>query len=602
MKSLNIRSREQTLHAFQYSFYSTMIRRIFLSIFLFILACSTQADRIVMKDGRVIEGVIYHDPNRVGEHQVVLKMGDGRVMLDRREIETIVEATPGENALLMARDALQIERPGEAALAIARTIELGGSLDGLAMLLVKHGRILFEQFDQLDTKARAALRSALPHLQRAKLPQQDDLHWILAALYFKLGDRDSARHLLGFVDSNPSPQASETQGLLLQWLNGEIERVMAKKEYLEGLALLKDMESVDLQAAQARRIQFFLEWARHHRQANEYEQALGIYRDYVASNYPQITEELVLRTLEEAENHLRLQDQLPRAAKLYEQFGLPLAPDHARRQLAELWRDQAWRLVRADALDEADYAFKQAEQYVEGSTTLDRQRMEYRRKLAQIEPGDLIGRYEIGVWALEQGLHKEALNEFRIAERSDIVGRNARAYIGKLQNILAEQELEEIMNLYEGGEFVRALNEIHQFHQAGYLPGYIAQARQIEELIREAMRLRAAERPQQAEALYQQAERAFYQDDYRQAQEKLETLLEHYPDSIVYPRARNLYQVVREKVLLQDLEKGRQTAQADAPTTHTQAPVGVEGSQQTEPRMTRKEIDKLYEELERIVQ
>jgi hypothetical protein len=194
---------------------------------------------------------------------------------------------------------------------------------------------------------------------------------------------------------------------------------------------------------------------------------------------------------------------------------------------------------------------------------------------------------------MNQNLLQPALDEFRVAAQSKSVGPTAEDYIGQILNQLAETELLKIMDLFQAGEYAKVLNATQKFMGEEHPQGYLVQAKEIEDMTKESLQLRIAQRPQQAESLYQQAQRAFYQEQYAKAESLLKTLLEHYRDTVASGRAATLYALVRDKLALARLEEGKAPKTADNPTT---APKGVDGKT-TESTSKREEIERLIQSL-----
>jgi hypothetical protein len=339
--------------------------------------------------------------------------------------------------------------------------------------------------------------------------------------------------------------------------------------------LLEILDRVDPDQARLRRVQFFLQWAWRKRQARQYESALDIYTRNVIDLAPQIGRDRIELTLGEAEQWAWEQDRPDSVAELYERYGLPHAPEFSRPRLAQLWRDQGQRFLRGQEFEPARRALEKAEGLEPGAARLDLLRVDYLERSRATGPGDLVARYELGVWCLKNDLLEEALTELRQVRRHDVIGENARAQIQQVRHRMAEKQLEHLMDLYDQGQYIEAISGVQGFFEEGFPAGFRDQASQIEQLARDKLRLVKSERPQQAEGIFQQAERAFYDRQYPEADRLLLTVLDRFADTDVAERARRLQVQVKDKLDLMYLEQGLPLPALDdssAPPTSTAQP------------------------------
>jgi tetratricopeptide (TPR) repeat protein len=528
------------------------------------------ADRIQLTDGRVIEGSIVKRTQDPGAPELVhIELSQGIIALPAEQVATVSEATPRERALLEARDKLRVDRPVEAVAAMDRYVQLGGMPDGLAPLLIDNGSAIALSVDAMDAPHRDALRRALDALDRGELGASPDLAHARLWLRLALGDTPQAGALMDRLVPLYYDGRVDQRRALAGWLNGRIDACADKGDNAEGERLLDALGRVDPALAVGRRVQFYMQWARRERDAGRFEEALILYRDRLMPAAPRIAAEFIRRTLEEADRSLG--ERSGRVVELYERYGLPAVREAASERLVQIHRNDGWRALRRGDYDDARTSFEKANAVIPACADKDLLQLEFHRRRAAIDDADLLARYELGVWCNNRQLDEEALAEFRAAVDSRIVGDNARTYIDQVMNRRAERELAHIMDLYDQRRFREVLDGVFKFQRETYAEGYQQQARRINDLTMKALQISLAERPQQAEALYQQAERAFYQDRYQEADEKLRTIGDHYRDTLVYPQARNLHARVSEKMALSRLEQGDKLPAmiVDTPTTNT---------------------------------
>ena len=377
-------------------------------------------------------------------------------------------------------------------------------------------------------------------------------------------------------------------------LNQSLEDASLTSNFPAGLRSLALLSRIDPDLAETLKTQYFLRWGRHYRERHQYEPALQLYSTNLMRLIPEIATSFVEQTLEEAERHFRTLHNEPAAIKLYESYGLPIAPQLARRQLVRIWRDLGWRDLRDKEYSQARAAFQKAESFQPGACKFDLLRLDFYQRREAIPDDDPLAIYELGVWSSDHMLFDEALELFRLVINDLIVGNNARAYVDKIRNVQAEQELLHMLDLFDAAQYKEVLALLVAFEEKGYPPGFRNQAQQLRKKTMDAMQINLAERAQQAEVLLQQAKRSYYAGDYEGAADKLQTIFDHYPSSVTYASARNFYSQVREKLELQRIEQGQSGSMPsrviDTPTSRPiDAPSGLGH-----------ELESLYNEIERI--
>lgn len=573
------------------------IRFVFAGLLAALPAASALADRIELSDGRVLEGQVersFRDPE-LGDVITIVLPG-GRITLPAAQLRSVSESTHDVRLLIEARGALRDGRYAEAIMTMHELVSSPSGPAAIAALLERYGQRMAPRVDAMGPDQHAALSRLLQAAAQADNSRSQDALLARVWLHVALGEREAASALLELLRDVLATD-DQTRTDLAAWINERIDRLQERGEHEQARDLLELLAPVDPQLASGRRVQFYLTWARSHREAGRYEEALHIYQEMVAPGQPQIAAEFIRRTLAEADQAWELTGRERDLIHLYQTYGLPNLEGTSRQRLVQIWRNIGWRSLRRGEYEDARAAFMQANQFEPGSADADLARVEYRRRRAELADGDLIGHYELGVWAVNNQLDDEALEQFVRASYSPIVGDNARQYILQIRNRQAERELLALMDLYDAREYKRVLEGLHAFRRKGYVAAFQRQADDLERLTLDAMQIALAERPQQAEALLQQAERDFYLDRLDDAQAKLQAIFDHYPRTEAYPRARNLLARVRQKRLLQQVESG------DTPTlSPADQDLITTRSEQVVPGQVDMggEIDELYQSLQRL--
>ena len=235
--------------------------------------------------------------------------------------------------------------------------------------------------------------------------------------------------------------------------------------------------------------------------------------------------------------------------------------DATKARLAQIWHDEGWSQLWDSRYAEARAAFTQAQKYnktcVKNCAAMDLNQCEWRERRAKLGKDDIKGHATLGDWCAEKEMFEAAITEYRIAEQDPQLFAEVSARLETLRSKLAEAKLTQIMGFYESGDLSETMKRLEEFKHEDHPVGYLAQAKQISDMTQEKLRMRTALRPQQAESLYRQAERAFYDEDYAQARGLLETIAKLYADTITYPRASALAALVEQKLDVAALEVGK---------------------------------------------
>ncbi len=531
------------------------------------------ADRIYRNDGRVIEGTLepgWQDPSG----DVRIRVGQATIAVPRAQIKRILPGAQGDNEMIAAREAFGRRDCNRGLVAIANGLKAGAAPESAASLLLAQGDALMRGSDDLKPEARAALSRILTKFDDVRMPRADELIALRVQFHAVLGEFDRIDGLLEVLGPKYFGDHKESTRRLIERLQGQIERELLGDRYENGLKTLKLVERIDPTFARARKTQYLLEWAKRLRDTGRNEEALNLYIDQLIDLDPAIARDRIRVTLDETEMTLRQGDRLAQAAELYERYGMGQVPDFARERLVRLWRDMGARHARAAKWDEARADYRRAESLQSGMGATELLRVDYRQKLAAIGQGDGVAHYELGVWCRQKGLDDEAMRQFENAAGDPVVGPNAQAYIGQIKVDLADRELKRILNLYETGQLVDALTAVQLFMNTNPGEGFLKQARELDRMIRDGLRLRQSDPNQQAVGLLDQAQRAYYAGRYEEANGILDTIFQHHKGTVTYQKARNFYTMVRDRLALAQLEKGQTPGPSrfdDTPTTGTPA-------------------------------
>mgnify|MGYP006282437901 CR=1 FL=1 len=569
-----------------------LIRKILFptAVVLGLVPGTLRAERIQMTDGRLLEGkILSRSDEAPASGTITLRLGAGTMTLDVAHIESIEPSTPAGEGWIEARDWILREEPGRACAALARASEAGAPAERLMKLLDAHCAAFIEGVDQMGPVHRRQLGRVLGSLGPIDNEQPESSIGTRIRLHVSLEEFSEAAELVKALGPEYFNTRDPLRRMLVEWLQNRIDVLFARARYDGIVELLDLLKRMAPEISQGRRLQFYLQWASLERGNGNHERALQLYIRHVLDETPTIARDRIALTLMEAHAQARADQDPMRAVELYQQYGLPHIPEIATKQMAQILLNHGWRMLRQDRIGAARSAFTRARRFDAERAQRGLLQCEYHQRADRVREGDLQERYELALWCKRNELLEAALEEFESLRTEPLVGENASTHVRQLRNQMAEAELNKLLDLFDQERYADVMRQAHTFYQQDYTGSYKDQARQIEELARDAIRLRQAERPQQAEALYQRAERAYYLGRYDEARQLLDTLLTHYRDTITYPRARAFSAMVRNKLDLETLEHGeRPVVQGD-----DHAPLSPEGDEPT----TRSEIRRLIQAL-----
>lgn len=524
-----------------------------LGLGLGLAAGRSAADRIEYADGRVMEGEIV----RIDEEFVVIQDGTADFKIPRSVVNRIIEGSPADKWLRGAKAKLTAGDSEGAVQDLGEAVRQGVAPESLASVVVRFDRELAAAIPGLPTLRRDDVRAVLAAISGARLPRQEGVVLARIRLYLELGDVESASPLIDELQAD-FPEAFEVQRpAFVEWFEANIEECLATRRYDDALDFLTQLRRIDPDRAVETRILLVLQWGRRERDQGNFEKAIDIYIEQLLEISPEIARNRIVDALEQAEYADRAHENLGRTIALYERYGLKYAPSSSRGKLVQLWNELGYKHLHANRIDDARKAFTRVDAIKSGAAADGFLQCEHADRLAAMKEGDPIGQYELGEWCLANGLWVQARQAFLIASEADPIRPSAQAQLRFIDNTLHEKELSRLLQLYEDGKYLDVMNGVHEFKGRPLSKGFRQQAEQLEYLAKEAIRLTVAERPQAAEVLWQQAERAFFSRDYPAAQSLLRALIERYPDTPAGVRGEEFYRRVRPTLSLNHLETAR---------------------------------------------
>lgn len=535
--------------------FITSNARLLISSLLLLIATSAEirADRVEYKDGRILEGrIVFQD-----ENSVRIKDGSGEIRIPMKSIRRIIPGTEADTYLIEAKSEFgrgDVHR-AVAKLAEAATQEI--SPESLAVVIQRYEHRLRENAPYFDSAGRRDMATVLDRVSRATLQRKGQLLLTRIRLHMAIGDFEMADELLERMAQEFARLFEAEKGSLSQGFNDEIDRALDGRDFARALELVIRFRRLDLDAAGDKQTLLDLRWARDEREKENYEKALGIYIDRLMDRSPEIAKNRIVDALAEAERLCRRRDELGRAIELYEIYGMPHTPNAVRGRLTRLWIDAGETMMDREAYADARRMFERAEGLTPGTSLRAIHRAEFAARSTTLAPTDALEHYRLGEWCVEMKLYPEARKSFEMASTSEPLRSTAWAQLSFVDNAIAEDELKQLVGFFEKGDYSATLEGLSRYQGQPLAPGLRKQAVELERLTRNGIYLRAKARPQQAEVLWQHAERAFYAGEVADSAMTLRTLIKRFGDTPAGVRAEIFYDKIQTHFDLDEIERGR---------------------------------------------
>lgn len=215
-----------------------------------------------------------------------------------------------------------------------------------------------------------------------------------------------------------------------------------------------------------------------------------------------------------------------------------------------------------------------------------RLRADYEQRYASIDPQQPLQLIDLGRWCAQVGLIDEGIAIFRRVTDNPTLQELAIRQLQVIENQRDLRDLETALDLYDKG-FMREAAEITGrmlADGAGTRPS-AEETKRLDRVARRDMDSESRRRPYLAEVSYQQAERAFYTEEYDRALEVIDMILEQYGDTPAAERAKGLLPSVLEAVELAHIEGRRPSLPALG--------LGISAARVQSATKLREEIDQL---------
>lgn len=518
----------------------TAVRHSILLLLLAVSARESSADWVNLQDGRR-EQCIVLETNASG---VQIERHGGRFTLKPTDIKSIDRQTAADNDVLRAEYALA-EGMGDpnAFLAAVRTYAKahagGASVETLCNSLVPMLSDLTASGTVFKGPAVDELAELLVKLS-PNVPQTVPPEFYYDASLFLSRAGRTAESLDIFMKAPAELHAAhpEWRAELSKRVVADIQSLIANDDAETAIKRLTLLGQIDPDRGETSRPWAMLNKADLLSDSGKYEEAVALYVEEVAKEYPEIARNRIVNLLDEALADAKVTGDFHAAVRLTTGPTVELLG----RPAAETLRGQAYREWGLWALDRKDFdaareALNQHYIFMPSEEKKLLSLVDYRERSAALTAADVEGHYELGVFCLQAGLTEQAKEQFRQVAPDSDWGMLAQKYLDDLETQRLEALLAQAHDLKEKGQFLEARDKVAIVIQESKDPELTDLAKRSLSVITTSMEYIHKRAPIEAEVLWQNAERCLLPGEAQRCLELLNEILREYPDTPAAKRA-----------------------------------------------------------------
>lgn len=471
------------------------------------------ADTIRLSGGRVVSGVVETETSS----QVTIRTGEGLVSFPRSQIQQVQRAAPADRLRVQAELAA---RSGKFA---AFLREQSGVTSGIATenidpIIAQQAENLAREFGRAPaadvvlltayltdrpTSAPASVRVAMARIQAERRQFAEASRWL----------RDVNPDAL-----TPTP---DLQAWAVGFLKEQIRQALQNNEPEFGLECLAHLARLAPEAV-AKSTSVPLVLARSSQLAaqglpTEAIRVLKVDLEPMSSAIAfQEALRIARKALEEAEDHERI--------AILRAFLYSFQGEQYDGESRDLLHQLAQLLIAQGEFAEArKIALRLGAVDADAAASFEH-RIEFEMRRRETDANDPLSIYRLGCWAAERGLQEEARTMLRQAAKAPELRENAELHLQAMQLAIEREEFDRLVAAFEARDFPSTIKKAATFRQMYPASTLLQRVRTMEEVARFQLERQARLAPQQADALYQNAERLYYQGRYRDAIEILNRL------------------------------------------------------------------------------
>lgn len=521
------------------------MKRNFFIILIFIICSCSLADRIVLKNGSVLEGRIIVE---TGE-RITIESSTGQITLYRKDLGSVKKESEATNRLFAAETGLKAGNITTAIAAWKEAVDNGLSQEKFLHHLENNRERVREAISMAEQDKRrfAAEQMVDLILQSAESWELEDItsdsvNLLVSAgvILYRSHEKNAAADLFRYIPEHVLDYYPEQRSIISEVLLEESLKLVSEGRFEEALNVMESSGASRNLSYKSGKTLLFLRWGRRLREQRQWQDAAAVYAEKLSDVLP----EAAVNRLEYLLNFIisegvEISDFLA-AAELAGKYSELLGHAASFDIKAKAYTAAASVLIQNGRYDEARGYIDKAASI---SGTYDQQLVnlcDYRQRQDTLAENDVVGHFRLGLFCREKGMLEEARRHFISAKDHPELKDAVQKQLAAIQSLSRLKMLDNALALYDSQDYASCLDTLQPLFDDTSTTTGLQEASHLASLCRERLQAESDKRPMRALVLFQQAERHFLMEDLDQALLKLQLLLDTYPDVPVAEKARSL--------------------------------------------------------------
>lgn len=548
-----------------------MKRRYAIIFLIFAVNISIYGDRILLNNGQFIKGRIREKTDL----RVTIENPTGSFSLYLKDVKKIEEDSPVRNSLIDAGIFLAKKDAQNALDAYQKALSQGLDFSQFTQHFLNQfskWEACFEE--ESDYQKDVIGKNIIRIMEDAGMDSSTDFlttdtlefYFAGAKVLAKTGHGQKAMEIFSSLPNRFYEAFPEKRILAVKFLKSETVKRMNQGEFDEAILALENLQNLDRGEERKSRILVFLRWGARLRDQRQWKDAALIYSIRIAPLSREIAANRLNYLLEIMEREATNESDYMEIIQLSREYSsliseLPESAPEAKKL------EKLYHKAGEVALDN-DHTTQALSLFREGFLASNKKNMalfdlyQYTQTLTTLAPDDFIGHYELGGFCRKKGLFDKAERRFRYSFSDSRLKPSAEREIDLMKKHRHVDTLKNAVQFYDAKDYTRALDILQPLFNDKPTTDVLKELVRLDELCRGQLENESNKRPIRALIQYQQAERLFLLEEYDDALDRINYLLETYPDTPIAPKARDLMITVLRRRELARLENPDKTDRA----------------------------------------
>lgn len=480
-----------------------------------------------MKNGRTIEGRI------ISKTESRVQIESGAVVLPLRWdlIESIEESPAYESYLIQATSALQRGSPGKGIEYLLKANESGASPEQMNQTLNHSSIGVMIAVEKARNKKKRTLRLAFQHLSEQDFLTSSSVIICAQALY-TLDDWENTSSAMARLSIEDLKANEEIRKWALQFFRQQTKRRLTQNNYGEALFSIERVRQLSGEKESNHlAVALLANYAKAREQKN-YKLAFNILVNDLYPIVPEITRNRIDYTLKALKMETALNGNYQEALDAITILRLifPVEYQNARDQYIH---QQCKYLFETGQCEAVMNVVDSIPGYERTEELIQIYHLAYNEvKIIEIGEDNPLELMKHGQWCQEEGLLDEAISVYNKTRVNPSLRTISDQMLTNARQQRDTQLLAKAKELYEEGDMIQSLDMLRELLNNPNLGTKLQEeADRLKVLAEKFMKRDKEARGPRAVVEYQQAERAFFRQEFLKALECLNTIFEKYPDT-----------------------------------------------------------------------